>query len=189
MVWPSSCRSPRISHKAMRLCGSRPGGRLVEEQDLRTMHDRPRHHQPLCHTAGQRHDVGVGSLDESHTLHQLAGEGLRFLGAHPEVAAVELEVLENGHGTIERVGLRDDADELLGQSRLGDDVDTADHDRAAGRDDSGGEHADGRALAGAIGPEQSVDLAGVDLQVDVVDGQHVAAHPTRRSSWSTPRHE
>ena len=27
------------------------GGRLVEEQDLRSVEDRPGHHQPLCHPA------------------------------------------------------------------------------------------------------------------------------------------
>ncbi|ALM39144.1 hypothetical protein SFR_2529 [Streptomyces sp. FR-008] len=33
-----------------------------------------------------------------------------------------------------------------------------------------GEHADGCALAGAVGTEQSVDLAGTDAQVEGVDG-------------------
>ena len=35
-----------------------------------------------------------------------------------------------------------------------------------------GEHAEGRCLAGAVGPEESVDLAGPDLQDQVGDRKH-----------------
>ena len=94
-------------------------GRLVEEQHLRPMHDRPCHHQPLRHAARQRHHRRLRSLDEPHPLQQLGRQCLGLLGAHAEVAAVELEVLEHRHRPVERVGLRDDADQLLGERRAG----------------------------------------------------------------------
>ena len=128
------------------------GRRLVEEQHLRSMHDRPCHHQSLGHAARQRHDRGRRSLDESHPLHQLARERLGLLGTHAEVATVELEVLEHGHRPVEGVALRHDADQLLGQRGSRHQVDPADLDRSPGRDDPSGEHADRRALAGAVGP-------------------------------------
>ena len=43
---------------------------------------------------------------------------------------MEVEVLAHGQLAVERVLLRDDADQLLGQRRMGDNVDRADVGRA-----------------------------------------------------------
>ena len=47
-------------------------------------------------------------------------------------------------------------------------------DGAAGRGQHAGDQVEGRALAGAVGPDQGHDLAGMDLERDVVDGDHAA---------------
>ena len=42
------------------------GGRLVEEQHLRPVHDRPRHHQALGHAARQRHHRRLRPVGQAH---------------------------------------------------------------------------------------------------------------------------
>ena len=46
--------------------------------------------------------------------------------AHAEVTTVEVQVLEHVQRSIERVRLRNDADDLLGEGRVRHDVDPAD---------------------------------------------------------------
>ncbi len=52
------------------------GGRLVEEQHLRPVHDRPGDHQPLRHAAGERHHRRARALGETELLEQPGGLGL-----------------------------------------------------------------------------------------------------------------
>ena len=53
---------------------------------------------------------------------------------------------------------------------LVDDVVPQDRRPTPGGRQQGGDHAQRRRLAGSVGAEQSVDDAGGDLQVEVVDG-------------------
>ena len=53
------------------------GGGLVEEQDGRAVHDRPGHHQPLRHAAGERHHRRLGPLGQVELHEQLVGGGPR----------------------------------------------------------------------------------------------------------------
>ena len=46
------------------------GGRLVEEQDRRAVHDRPGHHEALGHAARERHHRGAGAVGEAELLEQ-----------------------------------------------------------------------------------------------------------------------
>ena len=101
-------------------------GRLVEEQHVGVVHDRPGDHQPLRHAARQLVDVGAGPVGEPELLEQLAGLAVCFARVHAEVATVEEEVLGDVERTVEGVRLRHDADHLLGGRGLGDHVDAAD---------------------------------------------------------------
>ena len=47
-------------------------------------------------------------------------------------------------------------------------------DRAAGGGQHAGDQVEGRALAGAVGADQRDDLAGLDVEGNVVDGDHAA---------------
>ena len=53
---------------------------------------------------------------------------------------------------------------------LADDVVPQDHRPAPGGGQQGGDHAQRRRLAGTVGAEQSVDDAGGELQIQVVNG-------------------
>ena len=133
---------------------------------------------------GDLHDDGQTILLTTHYMEEadefcdrvavIGCESPRLLGTHAEVPTMELEVLEHGHRPIEGVALWDDADQLLGERRLGDQVDTADQDRTTRRHHPRRQHSDRGALAGAVRTEQSVDLTGEDLEIDHVDRDDVA---------------
>ena len=149
------------------------GGGFVEEQHLWPMHDGARDHQPLRHTARQRHDGSRRAVRQTHPLEKLLRFAPGVVLGHPEIATVELEVLEDRHRAIEGVGLRDDTDDLLGDGRAGDHVDAPDCGATAGRRHACREHPDRRRLSRAVRSEQSEDLAGVYAEVEPVDGGDV----------------
>ena len=72
-----------------------------------------RDHHALRQATGELVDFGPGSVGEVELLEQLVGRAPRFAMTHSEVAAVEVEVLADVERTVERIGLRDDADDLL----------------------------------------------------------------------------
>ena len=83
---------------------------------------------------------------------------------------MDVEVAPAGQGAIDGAVLEDDAAGAPGGERVGRDVGAGDARAPARGRDRGREHADGRRLAGAVGPEQSERLAGRDLEVDALHG-------------------
>ena len=71
---------------------------------------------------------------------------------------------------IERGELSGQRDQPPDLSRLVDDVAAGDARVPGVRAQQRREHAHGRGLAGAVGPEQRHDRSGVDPQVEVLDG-------------------
>ena len=83
---------------------------------------------------------------------------------------MKLDVFSDGAGAVERVVLGHDADEAAGVGGLLDDVDAGDADVAGGGYGAGGGDGDGRGFTGAVGAEETVELAGSDGEVEAVDG-------------------
>jgi len=82
-------------------------------------------------------------------------------------------VLATGEQWVQGHVLERSTDEAAHLGTLMGDVE-ASHARAAGgRGQQGGEHEHGRRLAGAVGPQEAVDLARRDVEVDAVDRPHV----------------
>ena len=88
---------------------------------------------------------------------------------------MEVQVLPDGELPVERVRLRDDADQLLGGRGVPDHVDAGDEGPSRRRDDPGREHPGRRRLPGAVRAQEAEDLALVDREVQVVDGAEVGA--------------
>ncbi len=86
-----------------------------------------------------------------------------------EELAVDIDVLPSGEIEIRGERLRDDADVLAHLARMARDVEAGDERMAAARRDERREHPHDRRLAGAVGAEQSEDLAATDFEVDLVD--------------------
>ena len=114
--------------------------------------------------------VGADALGEVKLVEQLGGAGASLGTGESEVAAVKEDVFGDGAGAVERVVLRDDADLLAGAGRFGDNVDAGDADPAGGGQGARGADRDGGCFAGAVGAEQTVDFAGIHLEVEAIDG-------------------
>ena len=84
--------------------------------------------------------------------------------------ALHPQELAAGHQRVDRGLLERDADRAADLVGLVNHVVARDEGRAGGWAEEGGEDADEGGLAGAVGAEKAVDLAGVDLEVEVVDG-------------------
>src|SRR4029453_19082308 len=145
------------------------GGRLVEEQHRRSVHDRAGDHQPLRHAARERIDGTAPDVGERDLLEQGVGLAGGVGGADAEEAPVEDEVLAHAEAAVEGVVLGDDADELPRQGGPRDDVDLG-HPRPTGRrQHPGRQHAGRRRLARAVRAEQAEDLTAPDYEVEAVD--------------------
>ena len=110
------------SQSALRLWGSRPGRRLVEEQDARLVHERQRQVEPPLHPARVAADLAVGRLGEPDAGEQLAGPALALLRAHAVQRGLEPHVLGAGEERVERGLLERGADRGAHLVALGDDV-------------------------------------------------------------------
>jgi hypothetical protein len=89
-------------------------------------------------------------------------------------APEEVDELGNGELRIERRRLETHPDPRLERIRVAADVDPEDADFAAIGLAQSLEDLDGRGLARPVRPEESEDLALRDVEVDAVDGLHVA---------------
>ena len=89
-----------------------------------------------------------------------------------KVAAMEIKVLEDSQRAVQRIELRDDADKPPRMGRVLNHIDSLDAHGAAGRQRARGGNRDGGRLAGSVRPQQSEDLALLQLQVDAVEGHH-----------------
>ena len=108
----------------------------------------------------------VGGVLELDELEQRLRALLRLGGGQREQPALEHQQLAPGLARVEPRLLQRDADPLARPVGVLRDVD-ARHLRPARRDrQQRREHAHGRGLAGAVRPEESEDLAGLDAQVD-----------------------
>ncbi len=146
------------------------------------MEDRPGHHEPLGHAPREGVDRRLRPFRELELLEELVGGPARLGRADPEQAAVEVEVLPHVELSVERVGLRDDADELLGQGGVGHDIDLGDERLARRGDDPGGEDPGRGRLARAVGAEKPEDLTHGHRQVELVDGAEVGARVDLRQA-------
>ena len=171
---PSSCaRRPTSAQSAVRDCGIEPGRRLVEEEDLRPVHESEREVEPPLHPARVRAHLAVGCRLEPHALEQLV-RPLLALGAGDAVQRrLEAQVLAAREQRVERGFLEGSADGRAHLRALLDDVEAGDARAAVGRRQQRREHVHGRRLAGAVRSQEAVDLAFGDDEVDPVHGADV----------------
>jgi hypothetical protein len=71
--------------------------------------------------------------------------------------------------------VRDPRGDLLGGNRIGERVDVFDRDRAGVRLQEPDDHAQRRGLAGAVRPEQRIELAAIDREIEGVDRRTIVA--------------
>ena len=148
------------------------GRRLVEQQQLRLVHDAGGERQPLLPAAGQR----AGELVAPRRQAKLLERAVDMLGDRLQLVEPrhEFQVLGDRQILVERELLRHVADFALDLQALGPDI-VAEHRALAlvGRQQAA-QHADGRRLARAVRAEEADDLALGDRHRDMVDDGLVA---------------
>ncbi len=159
-----------MSHSASRLAGSRPGRRLVEQEQLGRADQAGAEVEPAAHAARVVADEPAAVVGQAELLEHGVGLGPGGPPGMAEQPPDEGEVLPPGQRGLDRGVLAGEADDAAHRDRLLDHVVAGHPDDAGVGPDEGGDGADEGGLARAVGPEQGDELAGLDGQVEAVEG-------------------
>ena len=148
--------------------------RLVQEHQTRRKNHARRKVEPAPHAAAVLLDSLVAGLREVELLEQLDRALAGTAGTKVEEPAEHLEVLPTGEDLVDSGVLPGEPDVAPHIHGLPDDVEAADQSPAAVGADQCREDPHRGRLARAVGPEQPVDRAIWDFQVEPVEGPLVA---------------
>jgi len=133
------------------------------------VHERQRQVEPALHAARVAADLAVARVGQADALQEL-DRARRAIGLRQSVQpALELEVLAAGEEVVQCRLLQRGADPPAHLRALGGHVEAGDGGASRGRREQRREHVDRRGLACAVGTQEPVDLAGLDLELDAVD--------------------
>ena len=156
--------------------------RLVEDRDARALHQDFGEPQPLTHAAREGRDpvaADIGQPDPD----QRFGKPLVDLTPRQagETAGIG-EVVARRQPIVKADRIGQIADPPLDFERLAQRVEAGDLGAPLGRLGEPEQHQDRRGFARPVRPQYADDLAGADLEVDMVD-----RHRARRIAWSALR--
>src|SRR5688572_10949913 len=144
------------------------GGRLVEHDDGRLVHERlPDEHAPL-HAAGEATHVGVRFVGEIEVVKHLFDPGA--VVTDTEVSRLNRQRLTHSEKRVEYQFLGHHAESAPGLPVTLDHVMTHDACGAAGRDAEPREYADEGGLARPVRPEQAEEITLRNAQTDARQG-------------------
>src|SRR6516165_4928111 len=150
------------------------GCRLVENGDLRSLHQNLGKAKALAHAAREGGNALLGVLGEPYPLERV-GDALFALGeAEADQARGVAEIVGGAEPVVEADHVRQVADAALDRERLARRIEAEHAHLAAGDFRQPQQHQDGRRLAGAVGAEQAENLAAPDVKRDMVDGDRRA---------------
>jgi len=176
--------NPRLQH-VLDLAGGagvKTGQRLVEDDEAGVVDERTGQRHLLAHAAREALATLVLVRPETKPVGKLAG-GLA--GGHridaPKTGD-ELEIFERRQLVVDHRLVGNPRHLALGGDRVGERVDAENIDRAGIGAEQADDHAQRRGLAGAVRPDESVELAGADRKVEVIDGGTIEslAEPAER---------
>ena len=163
------------------------GRGLVEDQQARAAQQRGGDPEPLAHAVRVAADLVLGAGAELDDVEHLVDpRGGTARGPSTVQRGEQFEVLACAEIGVEARRLDEARDALQGAGALAHRVASEQLDGALGGRDQAERHAQRGRLAGAVRAEEAVHVAGVDVQVDVVDREDVvvaldqSARPYRR---------
>ncbi len=145
------------------------GGRLIQYQQLRFVHQRSSDHEAPLHAAGERAGDRMAALPQLQLLEIFLGSLLRERPRYAVEAGLVHHDREQRLEHVEIDLLRHDADAGLRHLELAIHVVAEDLDDAAGLVDQRGDDADDGGLAGAVRTEQREKIALRDLEIDAFE--------------------
>src|SRR5580698_3002468 len=146
------------------------GGRLIEDGDLRALHQNFGKAETLPHAAREGGDALIGKLGKSDPLNRVGDALLAFGEAKADQAGGIAQVIGSGEVVIKADRVGQIADAALDRERLAPRIEAEHAHFAAGDFGQAEQHQDGRRFARAVGPEETENLPAPDGERDVVDG-------------------
>ena len=159
-------------HVLAQLAVERPE-RLVEQQHARAVHERARERDALLHAARELGRAVVGHVREAHQLEHLGDTAAALVAADALAPQPVADVALDVHVREQGVALEDRVD-VAPVGRHVDDVAARDLDAAAVGADEAADDPHRRRLAAAARPEHGEELAGADLERQVVERHRLA---------------
>ena len=155
------------------LVGVEPFRGLIEHQNFGMVKDRCRKPDPLPVSFRQLRHRAKEHLIDARLVHRVGDSGpRRSRGEQTKVGGV-LQVLDDQHLLIKRIGFRQISQALLGGREVLADRHLVVENAALIRLERARQHPHSRRLAGTVGSEKSDDLAPVDLEVEVSHGDEL----------------
>jgi hypothetical protein len=154
--------------------GVEAGGRLVQEQHWRAMHQGGGEVEAPPHAAGVGLRRAVGGVGEPEPVEQFGGPPRHLAPAEVGEPADEAQVLAPGQVLVDGRVLAGEADGGAGRLRMGRDVDAEHLGRAVVGVEDRGQDAHGGGLARTVRAEQPEHGAGRHVEVDAAERVDVA---------------
>lgn len=154
--------------------GINPQRRLVHDDDLRILHQDIGNPEPLSHAAGVAAGLASGRVCHTDTLQQTLRPRFALLPCKTVDFSSKDKIFKARHIRIEADVVREIADDPLHADRISRAVRPGDVRLTRGRLREAQEHQRRRGLARAVRPQQSVDFAFADLQVQTVHRRDAA---------------
>jgi hypothetical protein len=147
--------------------GIEPVGRLIHNQQVGVVEQRLRQAQPLQHPLGKRPHAVPGPRRNPHHLQERHSPRANLTHGNAAELAVELQRRQAGQMSRDAEILGQIADPLSAAAVPGGKIEQR---RLAGRPaDDAQEDLDERCLAGAVGAQETENLAAADLESDVLE--------------------
>src|SRR5579875_3641624 len=150
--------------------GIEAGGGFIQKQNFRIVHDAAGDFEPPPHAAGKSGRQGAGAIAQADRFEQFQGLRAPPRAGDSVQASVDSDIFRAGKFGVAGHVLRDDADAFADGVGVSNDI-VSGHDGGArtwGHQSS--HHADERAFAGAVRPEEAENFATFDGEADVIDG-------------------
>src|SRR5690606_22592277 len=127
-----------------------------------------------AHPSGIGLDLVMLALCQSHQLEYLVNPTLSRMPRYTVQHGMQMQVFISREHVVAARSLEHNPDARAHLCRLADNVITVYGCSAGCRFEQGGEHVDGRSLAGAVRTQQSENLIFIDVQRQIVDCRQVA---------------
>ena len=139
---------------------------------LRIVHERAGKGHLLPHALGKSLATLMRMRLEAQPAYQLARASLRCGWFYAPESRNEFKIFVGRELVVDHRLVRQPGRDLLGAHRVREGVDAVDADRTC-IGEAADDHPKGRGLAGAIWTDQSIELAAIDGQIELVDGEAV----------------
>ena len=158
--------------------GVEAGRRLVQEKDLRLVHEGRRQIEPALHAPRVTLDAPVGGIDKIHQFEQFLGPVGGTSRRDAEQPGLQDEQFTAGLARVETRLLQRHPDTATGGVRIRSHVDPSDARRARCDGHQRGQHSHGGRLSGAVRPEEAEDLTRGHAEIHAPYGVHRSAPAT-----------